>query len=374
LFLKEYLPGKVSLQTLAEEITSKCQTQKDRPSCYDKEIPLLMDPPYSLSMEEAFNLTHLIQNKDDKYVYCHVLGHELASREVTKNPSSWTSIIPRCPTGVCSNGCIHGALTEKFRYKPLNSDEVEQIKPKLKSICHLREDWQPTQSEQNACHHALGHLFMYLTNADIPKAVNLCSEISVSKSGEPAFNMCLHGVFMQIFQPLKDDDIYLVQKLALSKNTAYDFCSQFSENAKSICWMEAWSLWIKELRNPSGLTAFCSKLGNSYIKECYLSFFYLMPIQLKFDTNNMLQYCNSVPEELKGECAGLVALRLVSTTNIDRALNFCASSSFFDNKQKCYEMLTQNALFYYQRNTEEFNQICQNLPENWKEKCLNSES
>lgn len=370
LFTKKYFPGTFPLNSIAAEIIARCQTVKNRLFCYEKEIPPLMDPPYNLSMEKAFEVSRIIQLQDDTYIYCHVLGHTLSGKEAAKDLSAWGSVIKRCPTGVCSNGCIHGAFMEKFKYESLSDDQIDKIKPELKTICHPKGDWQPTGMEQNACHHALGHLLMYLTNADIKKSLKLCRELSYAISGESRWSVCFNGAFMQIFQPLEPEDRELVKKFAPSKDTVYEFCSSFDERAQSSCWIESWPLWLKELKDPSGMVAHCSKLKNNYKDECYSFIFYIMPIQFKFNTALLQQYCSSMPEELRGECAGQVTLRLLQTNHINSAADFCKISGYFDKNQRCYELLIQSALFNFHRNSKEFSLLCESLPYPWKEKCL----
>jgi len=101
-----------ALQKYADDVLAKCQSETYSPGCYDREIPKLMD---YISMEDAFKVTSIVQGEDKTYTYCHVLGHKLAAREIDKDPSKWKEVVTRCPSGICSNGCIHGGFQEKFR-------------------------------------------------------------------------------------------------------------------------------------------------------------------------------------------------------------------------------------------------------------------
>src|SRR6185369_2960133 len=113
LFLGSKLTYKnLSLETLADRVIQKCKTANPRDVCYNIEIPRLMK---FISMEDAFSVTRIVQDKDPQFLYCHVLGHELASIETKKDPSKWKEVIGRCPSGVCSNGCVHGAFQEKYK-------------------------------------------------------------------------------------------------------------------------------------------------------------------------------------------------------------------------------------------------------------------
>jgi hypothetical protein len=200
-----------NLDLLAEQVLLKCREAKDKPSCYDREIPLLMD---TISMEEAFSVTARIQSQDRSYSYCHVLGHKLSAKETRKHPDAWKDVITRCPFGMCSNGCTHGAFQERFRVEDTLTDpEIENLKGELSTVCEARGDWKPTGMEQATCYHALGHLTMYLTGADMKKAVSLCKDISRKSDGRNFENVCFDGVFMQMFQPLELYSVAYVQSV-----------------------------------------------------------------------------------------------------------------------------------------------------------------
>mgnify|MGYP001566371628 CR=1 FL=1 len=155
-----------SLEEYANQVMEICASASSRPACYDKEIPKLMDV---ISMEQAFEVTKSIQEKDSQYWYCHVLGHNLSGRETAKNPEKWKEVVPRCPVGMCSNGCIHGALQERFRKENFSEDDLEKVLPDLSDICDEKQNWHPTGMERSTCYHALGHLLMYLSAADTKK-------------------------------------------------------------------------------------------------------------------------------------------------------------------------------------------------------------
>jgi hypothetical protein len=101
--------------SFAKQIVAICKNKNHSNLCYEKEIPKLMDKPYSLSMENAFQVARQVQIADTSYNFCHVLGHKLSAKETKKDPTLWQQVIGRCPQGVCSNGCIHGAFQERFR-------------------------------------------------------------------------------------------------------------------------------------------------------------------------------------------------------------------------------------------------------------------
>jgi len=102
---------KPALEEYASRVIQQCASSKDHPTCYDQVIPKLMQ---SLSMKDTFKVTALIQQQDSSYWFCHALGHTLSTKEYEKDPSNWQNVVNECPVGMCSNGCIHGAIQAHF--------------------------------------------------------------------------------------------------------------------------------------------------------------------------------------------------------------------------------------------------------------------
>jgi hypothetical protein len=173
--------GEVDLRGYADKMVALCAGISYHPTCYDKEIPKLMQ---ALTMEQVFGVTAIVQDLDHTYTYCHVLGHELAAAEVAKDPSKWKDVITRSPRGLCSNGAIHGAFQERFRRESLDDKEIVELKPELQDVCEPRGTWKPTGLEQGSCYHALGHLVMYITAGEIQKAVSLCGDLALKNNGQ----------------------------------------------------------------------------------------------------------------------------------------------------------------------------------------------
>lgn len=364
-----------AFDSLAKEIIQKCQPAKYKPDCYDKQIPLLMNPPSSLSMEQAFQVGKQLQKQVNNYGFCHVLGHKIASFETQKDPSKWKEVISRCPSGTCSNGCIHGAFQEKFRAESLAPEEVDSIKGELKIVCRKRPEWNPTGIEQGSCYHALGHLNMYLTNADIPKSLALCKELAFSESEIDFTKVCFDGVYMQIFQPLEPEDFALVRGKVPTKENLKTFCDKFDQDSFGSCWGESWPLF-KDLNTVEGSIQYCNnpQLTHTDQTRCFTNLFYRAPIQLNFDSDKSLNYCKNFPENIRGLCFGQVALRFVQSEfdYIDKAIDFCQKSVQYDPKESCFEELALRAGYNFQKGSKELDTMCSKLPEKWKAKCLSA--
>lgn len=357
------------LSVYAQEIFKRCSKEKDAIECYNKEIPKLMD---KISMEDAFRVTSLIQDKDKDFAYCHVLGHELSAIETKKDPEKWKDVVGRCPMGVCSNGCVHGAFQERFRSEYLIGEDFEDFKKELSTICEKREGFDPSGLERGSCYHALGHLLMYVTGADIEKSISTCYEVAKKSEEDDLSPICLDGVFMQIFQPLEDEDFELVEDITPEKGEVESFCLSYQGAARASCWTESWPLFIDEITTPDGLVEFCSFLNETGARQgCFRDIFYGLPILSRFNTDAVKDLCRRLPSEYTGMCLSMTAVRLLEIDygNIGKATNFCKQLKDKE-KEYCFEELVEMSDFNFKPGSEEFLELCESMPLPWRDVCL----
>ncbi len=360
-FLVFLVVGKdLSLEAYADGVIRKCENALQKQECYSSEIPKLMK---KLTMENTFKVTTLVQEKDPSFLYCHVLGHTLASIEIKKNPDDWKNVVGRCPSGVCSNGCVHGAFQERYRSDVLLDEEFEEAKRELEVICEEREGYKPSGVEQGSCYHSLGHLLMYITGADIDKAVTVCDEISKKTDGRNFSPLCYDGAFMQIFQPLGADDIALIRGQEQTKENAPGFCANFSEEKKASCWSESWPLSFDEITTPGGALNFCSYLSGEGREDCIRDIFYTIPIQVNFNQGVIKEYCRVLPVAYKDKCFGQFVNRLIEidSRNVGMAVSFCQGLDTKE-KTKCFEVLADTSKFVFRRGSPEYDELCRLLP------------
>ena len=363
-----------SLASYADTILESCKGANHKPTCYDKTIPKLMD---RLSMEQTFEVTKLIQEKDTSYLYCHVLGHELSALEVKKSPDNWKDVLSRCPSGQCSNGCIHGGFQERFRKESFSKDsEIDAIKPDLEAVCEAREDWNPTGLEQASCYHALGHLTMYITNADLKKATALCEEVAIKKDGRDFAQLCYDGAFMQIFQPLEPEDFALIKGKQPQKEDITTFCADFPPAQQGSCISESWPLFREEIQTPEGFINHCSILPDQEKNRCYSVLIYVITPLLDFEEKDINSYCQKLPTTLHEACYTNAASRMIETDYrlINRAVALCSNTPTSTLKTTCFEELLKYSTYNYHIGTDEFRKVCNSLPAPWKEQCLQREN
>lgn len=360
---------KHSLSDYADEIVAKCASSDYHPACYDKEIPKLMDV---ISMEDTFKVTGIVQQKDPSYGFCHVLGHNLSSRETAKNPAKWKEVIPRCPMGMCSNGCIHGALQERFRKEKFSDKEMQLALPDLTDVCDEKPNWHPTGMEQATCYHALGHLLMYLTDADTKKSSQLCGKVAKKPDGRDFLTVCYDGVFMQLFQPLEPEDFALIKGKAPTKETLKTFCSPYANRPRASCWSEGWPLYADQVIKPSGLVSFCSVLEEGIMRErCYNGMFFIIPVQFQLNMEKMIAFCREIPLSLRGRCFANSAGRMIETDDkfVSKSLEICAAAAEAGAGDECYNELVIYSQFNFHSDSDAQKELCSGLPDKWRAHC-----
>lgn len=355
----------------AKKIVEKCKSAPYKPSCYDKEIPKLMD---KITMEDAFSVTKNVQRLDTSYAYCHVLGHELAAREVRKDPKNWKDVITRCPSGVCSNGCLHGGLQEKFRgAESLTDDQVEKLVPDLQNLCEPRGSWNPTRLEQASCYHALGHLNMYAVAANIEKALPLCERIALKPDGADWRVLCYDGVFMQMFQPLEPEDFALIKGREPTRDNVDAFCDSYEGKPRASCISESWPLFIKDILNdPNAAVALCNKSDIGDRARCLNAIFYVLTSRSGLDSAKMSDYCARIEKGVQPQCFANAASRMIETDyqNIGKAIKLCNDAKEFDPEGACFDEMVKYSTYNFHPESKEYYEICNSLPQKWKEECL----
>lgn len=360
-----------ALSDEAERIVALCADAPDRMLCYDKEIPRLMEG--GISMEDAFVVTSIVQDLDRSFVYCHVLGHILAEKETAKDPDKWLQVVHRVPSGICSNGGIHGAFQERFRTESFPDARLEELKPILAGACKAAEGWNPTRMEQATCTHALGHLTMYITDADIDKSLAVCDAVALNEEGYDFRQLCYDGAFMQIYQPLEPEDFDLIAGKEITRETRDAFCARFSGQAHDSCISESWPMYRLELEEPQGTVAFCSALPTDDSRgRCYRGIFYVLTALFRFDEERIAEFCGGLPEDLSGFCFANAASRIVETDwrNIERSAALCARADVSGVGEVCFDELIRFSTYNFHPGSREALALCAVLSSPYDEQCF----
>ncbi len=362
-------------ESLAKAVIEVCKDDQYRPACYDRELPKYMDEGYS--MEEVFMVTRRVQQEDDEYQYCHVLGHYLSQKETAKDPSLWKDVFARAPRGICSNGAIHGAFQERFNADALPDATVDELKAELLAICDARENWKPTGLERGSCLHALGHLTMYATGGDIDRSLTLCDELVPPQGGyRGETQLCYDGAFMQIFQPLESEDIALVAHYGIDNFTkAKALCSSYTDEQFGSCTSESWAMADNAVRDPERILSICEPLfatGGQQLTRCIDNIFYIAAAQFNLRVPEINDFCSNVESPYHYTCYESATSRLIEVDwdNIDKSVDLCTQAAAVQADVACFNKLVAMSTFTFDVQSEHFRRLCDSMPEPYKAKCF----
>ncbi len=374
-FDQGFVLGDRGINILADFVASKCEAAPYRPTCYEEEIPKLVG---KITMEDAFRLTKAIQGRDPAYAYCHVLAHKISFAEAQRGKQDWREILTRCPFTMCNYGCLHGSLIERFRGEVLDEAQTEAAIEELKDVCEPRGSWNPTPTDQNMCYHALGHLAVYITGADILKANNFCSKVSSKDDGRDYYEICVEGVYMTIYQGIDPEEIALVAHIKPEKEEVRDYCAQYQGVEYEVCNRESYPLFREELKKASFASDFCSYTTDEHgLWKCYA--IAASNITVDFLERNAFEeispYCLEFPGRFKSQCFANVAVRMVQIEPqfIDKAVSTCEEARKNQMEEECYRDLTNFAAVAFFKGSEARQDFCAKFPTEEQNQCLSAE-
>lgn len=357
-------------QNHAAEIIDECaDTQGERRAeCYEKLVPALYP---KLSPEDVFSIIRDIRTQDGSYQFCHVLAHKVGERVVAEDPAKWLDAIPvNPPDGLCSNGFIHGVVTERFRAEVLDEKTLTKLIPDFARACEPRNSWDPTDLDKAMCYHGLGHLYDFITNADIPRALDLCSKTA----GTQFQRVCIEGVFMQIFQPLEPDDFALIEQMK-NKPTAENvrtFCSGYREpEYVGACLRESWPLH-PGMTDGSGIIGLCKNQPNAEEEHnCYQAALAILGRQSQASIPSLLEACTRIPKEWRQMCYVVGAGTFIEEDRVSgsaKAVLVCTGAEE-EYRDQCILALIDRMRFNFGSHTDEARNFCESLPSGYRSLC-----
>lgn len=358
---------------LADRVLAQCKDAGYRPVCYENEVPKLMS---RISMEDAFSVTKVIQDKDPEYLYCHVLAHKISFEEAKRHPGTWKDTMQRCPIGMCNYGCPHGAMIQQFRGESMTDTEIIEALPDLSDVCEPRGNYKPSDIDKTMCYHGIGHLTMYMTAGKPDRAAEICAKVGAKPDGRNYVQTCTGGVFMTVFQGVDPEDIALVKDIKPTRETVNQFCNTYPRYITE-CHRQSFPLFGDDLKKPEGLLQFCSYAQDQEtLKECYLT---VMNVFVDTTFTNVEEgvakatlYCQGIPNDRRGTCFAGAAMRLVQIEplrHINTAVSVCEQAKKEGVEEECYEGLIYYATFGFSRGSENIQSYCEQLPEQWRLKC-----
>lgn len=361
--------GNASVDRYAHELVAACSKEEDHATCYEREVPNLYP---KVSLADIFSIIREVRSLDPSYQFCHVLAHKVGERVVAEDPERWLDAIPLNPSdGLCSNGFIHGVVGGRFRAEVLDDATLEKFIPEFARACEPREGWNPSTLDQAICYHGLGHLYDFITNANVPRALSVCTRTTT----EAFRRVCVEGVFMQLYQPLEPDDYLMIEQMPVkpTKATVRQFCASFKDPTYvGACLRESWPFFRAEIFYHDGAGAFCSGQPDATQEDaCYESVSSIVGRMSLGNPQGAAKICNGFPEARREICFSTSAEAVLeeSRTDASRAVGLCELASP-DITRSCINLLISRASFIFGSNTEERSRFCDAVPASEKDRCL----
>lgn len=361
-----------STDAIAGKIVAACANSgPDHSACYEAEIPNLYP---KLSVPQIFDVVREVLKLDPSYQFCHTLGHKIGIRVVSEDPTNWLDYIPLNPSdGLCSNGFIHGVFEARFGADVLTDAEIKQFMPQFREACQPHDGWNPSELDQAICYHGMGHLADYITNANLTKALNFCSDVAPSQYQR----VCYEGVFMEIFQQLEPDDVALFDQMPVkpTKPTIRQFCARFSTDPEweGSCLEESWPMFEPVIVNGTGVQTFCSGQPDATeTKQCYVSMASIIGRMHLADPQAAVSACKNFPVQWQETCFYFTAQANLeeNLSNGQQAVHMCEEASP-SVAQQCLTDLANTANFTFGDKSER-SAFCALLPSDLQTVCENS--
>lgn len=358
-----------SVELTTSAIVSTCGGgPDDHAPCYESEVSQLYP---EFSVPQIFEIIRHIRREDPSYQFCHVLAHKIGERVVAENPDRWIDAIPlNSSDGLCSNGFIHGVVGGRFRAEVLDDVTLQKLLPDFRRACEPRTGWSPSSLDQAICYHGLGHLYDFITNANVPKALDICTQTTT----ELYRRVCVEGVFMQIYQPLEPDDYLMIEQMPVkpTKGTVRRFCAKFEDTPtyEGACLRESWPLHTG-MFDGTGVESFCSNQPDATEETaCYQSASSIIGRLSLGNPEKAASACEQLPQKRQDMCFSTVAQTFLeeNRTDASKAIGFCTRAKA-SPAQRCMESLVDQASFIFGQNKSEMKEFCAALPADMQVLC-----
>lgn len=360
-------------EVIARAIVKACAgSGSDHSACYESEVPNLYP---KLSVPQIFDVVREIRTLDPSYQFCHVLGHKIGNRVVAEDPNNWVNAIPLNPSdSLCSNGFIHGVFEGRFGADVLDDATIQKFMPQFVEACEPHDGWQPSDLDRAICYHGMGHLADYITNADLPKALNFCSKIAPSQYQR----VCMQGVFMQIYQPLEPDDYALIAQMKVkpTKSTVRQFCATFKDPLYvGSCLEESWPMFQDSIFDGTGVASFCSGQPNATeTNQCYVSMSSIIGRTSLGNPDKAVSACDHFPAAQQETCFSYSAQAVLEEdlSQSTNAISLCQRAPSAIAEQ-CIADLVNHARFTFGSKVQQRKAFCAAVPQSFQATCASGE-
>lgn len=239
-------------------------------SCYATVARLLYDQFGAAKVMADFTET---ETEKEIFSRCHEVTHYLGRFAYTAAGSVLGAYATSSP--VCHGGFYHGVLEQYFTDKQMTIGGLDDttVKREIVLVCGTAED-HATPRIYSECLHGIGHAMMFITDAELPRALSLCDALPDQTKRET----CYSGVFME----------------NSSSSTNVDHPSKYLDSTKPLY--------------P------CSILQDVYLKTCYEYQSSYFAELAHWDWSKVVSMCNEVPKAYRAGCFRVVGTNQVGFT------------------------------------------------------------
>lgn len=243
-----------TIQKTALGIWQRCQGETA--DCYEDGVGDRLVDKYSVS--EILSALY----DYDQYFSCHAFTHYVGRALWAKYKSvadAYSEI-----DFTCHGGAYHGVIEAYFQRRQGGWENIdgEEIN-KICSDSTKKTEQNPSQIF-NECLHAMGHAFMFLTDADLPKSLEYCERIEEKGNRET----CYGGAFMENSTSSTNPDH---PSKWIREDDKFYPCTILPDRQLNHCYLYQANYWIKDT-NYDWPTVFanCAELSGTYRDYCHL--------------------------------------------------------------------------------------------------------
>ena len=322
---------KESFGSLATSVVDYCTKNavfnKGKENCYAEEFKKIGE---EYGPESSFQVLSKLQMIDKSSLGCHLISHGIGWGSYKREPKNWRGLIQRMPT-VCNYGAIHGVLESYILSLPEKSLSREIIP----TICG--------KTPRADCNHIVGHLLLVQTDADVPKALDLCE---VFQDDATQNNHCISGVFMEYQTALN-----LV---------SHDLVS------------ESWLNWPARI---SELEMMCRAQVGKFAIGCWEEIVHAAAVTFQNDAKKVFDFCASAQSTEGGHKCKRHAIGVMGASrnfNLASLGYMCELPQKNDStfKEECYSALVASALSTIPSLTSEAVSFCNSVASQFKPSCF----
>lgn len=339
---------------------SVCLEGGKQDECYKNSAKDFVD---KFSIREIMYVFREKEKTEEFFERCHLTSHFIG-QEAYKKYKDVKKIFSE-GTSACLGGIYHGAIEGYFMENNAYELGTAFIKSEINKICGTRNDYTENQKFVE-CNHGLGHATMYLTENDLPKALDLCDATNTTEERE----LCYSGALMANSDSFNSNDH--PTKYIKADEPLYP-CPILKDWQQGQCY--TYGVLGRFQQDLNGSINICYSVPDKFKSECFETIGRDRTV-ITQDVKELISQCGQIKDEnFKNSCMSGTAYNLIIRfgPNSDIAQNYCkiTDDTF---KKDCYEQIVK-ALRNMTRDIALIQNFCEKIKDvEYRNLCLNNSS